>query len=79
MPLNPTRLGDAIATALAALNPNVQPADLAKMKLVWEAVATEIVAEFTTNAVVDTDDTGTVTSGVGAGGTVIATGVGTIS
>jgi len=43
------------------------------------ALATAIVNYLKANTVVSTNDVGTVTSGVGSGGTVVATGTGTIS
>jgi tRNA A37 threonylcarbamoyltransferase TsaD len=52
---------------------------IAAQKNFADALATAIVNYIQSNAVVSTTDAGTVTSGPGLGGTVAATGTGTVS
>lgn len=56
MALNATRLGDAIATAIAAV-PRPSPADagIEFIKPYWRAVAAQIIAELTANGVITAD------------------------
>jgi hypothetical protein len=94
MPLLGTRLATAlkadILTALQAAFPipgGLLPAEQAMIQTQQTALATaiangsgpDIIAEITTNALVATTDEGEVTTGVGAGGTVVGTGTGTVS
>lgn len=81
MAMNGTQLGDDIVAFLKTLNPEIgtgTPAET-KLKQQWEGIAGVIVSHIQANAVVNTNDTGTVTSGPGSGGAVVATGVGTVT
>lgn len=55
------------------------PADSVQLKKFCDAIAKAVVDEIHSNAVVNTSVTGTVTSGSGAGGLVVGSGVGTVT
>lgn len=73
MALDPTRMGDAMATAVDAVGIVAgTPVTDAQRKAIWEGVATAIIAEFTANAMVNPGSFTTPTGGP-------VTGEGTIS
>lgn len=77
MAMNSDNLADEIKSAMDALNPGGAAA-LCDINFI-KALSTAIVNHIKNNAVVSTTDTGTVTSGAGSGGSVEATGTGTVS
>lgn len=80
MALNPTPTGDAIAAFVKSVAPTPgSPVTDAQLKAMWEGIIKIIYDDIKANAVVNTNDIGVVTSGLGAGGTVTATGIGTVS
>ena len=79
MGMSGTALGDAIANAIIALDPDMTSDQQNQLKTAWEDIGQAMVTYITANAVVNTNDTGTVTGGPVAGSPVSATGVGTVS
>lgn len=77
MPLTQASLSGKIKAEIQALyGPADNDATLTKF---CNAVAKAVVDEIQANAVVNTNVTGTVTSGAGEGGEVVGTGLGTIT
>jgi hypothetical protein len=77
MPMTKAGLSAEIITKLNAQFGT--PADSTSQQEFADAVADAVVSYIQANMTISTNDTGAVTSGVGAGGTVVATGVGTAS
>lgn len=78
MPLNKANLGNEIKSAIEAAYGSAAD-DPTLLKKFCDAVASAVVDHIQANAVVNVNNTGTVSSGVGAGGTTIGTGIGTVS
>ena len=86
MALNANRLGDAMAAAVQALyTAPVSPADVTKLQQYMRAIATSIVSEIQTNAVVNPGTLAVTPSnmsnGAGAlgGNGAVTTGTGTVT
>jgi hypothetical protein len=77
MPMTPSGLSAVIKTQLEAEFGT--PTDPVREQKFCDAMGEAIVTYIQANALVSTNDTGTVTGGVASGDPVVATGVGTVS
>lgn len=78
MPMTGAGMGAAIKTAIEGI-PGIDVTNDAELTRYCNALGSAIVTYIQANALVSTNDTGTVTTGSGAGGAVVATGVGTVA
>jgi hypothetical protein len=81
MAMDKTRLGDAIATRIMARNPEtgayMSPEQIAQMKLYWQDVAQEIIAEIIAHSVITVNAWSAQAPGVATGAGTSSTITGT--